>query len=160
LSASASVDFIALTDLARIKGELADCPIPYALNLVAHRSSDRLQADLAAEEANTQPEFKRMIVDCSAKDIMLTNCFTGVSASFLRPSIEANGLDPAKLFRPEGSGVNIAGGGSDRRAWRDIWSAGQGIGAIKRSGPARNYIDWLVGDDARARTALGLAPHG
>jgi nitronate monooxygenase len=69
-------------------------------------------------------------------------------------------LDPAKLFRPEGSGVNIAGGGSDRRAWRDIWSAGQGIGAIKRSGPARNYIDWLVGDYARARTALGLAPHG
>ncbi|MDB6082233.1 MAG: 2-nitropropane dioxygenase, partial [Gammaproteobacteria bacterium] len=112
---------------------------------------------LAADEANTQPEFKRMIVNCSAKDIMLTNCFTGVNASFLRPSIEANGLDPAKLSRPEGSGVNIAGGGSDRRAWRDIWSAGQGIGAIKHSGPARDYIDWLVDDYARARAALGVA---
>jgi nitronate monooxygenase len=259
-------------DIARIKGELADCPIPYAINLVAHRSNDRLQADLAviikhqvpiivlalaasadivnaihdygglvfndiiseyharkcaqanvdgliavaagagghtgnvspfaliaeirewwqgllilsgsiatggavlaaeslgadlayigspflaADEADTQPEFKRMIVDCSAKDIMLTNCFTGVNASFLRPSIEANGLDPAKLSRPAGSGVNIAGGGSDRRAWRDIWSAGQGIGAIKRAGPARDYIDWLVDDYARARAALGLAP--
>jgi nitronate monooxygenase len=259
-------------DIARIKVELADCPIPYAINLVAHRSNDRLQADLAviirhqvpivvlalaasgdivdaihdygglvfndiiseyharkcaqanvdgliavaagagghtgnvspfalvaeirewwqgllilsgsiatggavlaaeslgadlayvgspflaADEANTQPEFKRMIVDCSAKDIMLTNCFTGVNASFLRPSIEANGLDPARLSRPEGSGVNIAGGGSDRRAWRDIWSAGQGIGAIKRSGPARDYIDWLIGDYARARAALGVAP--
>jgi nitronate monooxygenase len=259
-------------DIARIKVELADCPIPYAINLVAHRSNDRLQADLAviirhqvpivvlalaasgdivdaihdygglvfndiiseyharkcaqanvdgliavaagagghtgnvspfalvaeirewwqgllilsgsiatggavlaaeslgadlayvgspflaADEANTQPEFKRMIVDCSAKDVMLTNCFTGVNASFLRPSIEANGLDPAKLSRPEGSGVNIAGGGSDRRAWRDIWSAGQGIGAIKRSGPARDYIDWLIGDYARARAALGVAP--
>jgi nitronate monooxygenase len=115
---------------------------------------------LACDEANTQPEFKQMIVECSAKDIILTNCFTGVNASFLRPSIEANGLDPAKLLRPEGSGVNIAGGGSDHRAWRDIWSAGQGIGVIKRSGPARDYIDWLAEDYARARAALGIAPRG
>jgi nitronate monooxygenase len=258
-------------DIARIKDELTGCSVPYAINLVAHRSNDRLQADLAviirhqvpivvlalaasadivnaihgygglvfndiiseyharkcaqadvdgliavaagagghtgnlspfalvaeirewwqgllilsgsiatgnavlaaetlgsdlayvgspflaAQEANTQAEFKQMIVDCSAKDILLTNCFTGVNASFLRPSIQANGLDPAKLSRPEGSGVNIAGGGSDRRAWRDIWSAGQGIGAIKRSGPARDYIDWLAGDYTRARAVLGLA---
>jgi nitronate monooxygenase len=258
-------------DIARIRDELQDCQIPYAINLVAHRSNDRLQADLAvivkhqvpivvlalaasadivaaihdygglvfndviseyhakkcaqlgvdgliavaagagghtgnlspfalaaeirewwqgllilsgaiangnavlaaeamgadlayvgspflaSDEANTQPEFKRMIVDCSAKDIMLTNCFTGVNASFLRPSIEANGLDPSKLHRPEGSGINIAGGGSDRRAWRDIWSAGQGIGAVKRSGPARDYVDWLVEDYARARARLGIA---
>jgi nitronate monooxygenase len=111
---------------------------------------------LAATEANTQPGFKQMIVDSSAKDIVVTNCFTGVNASFLRPSIEANGLDPAKLVRPEGSGVNIAGGGSNSRAWRDIWSAGQGIGAVKRSGPAREYVDWLTEDYLRARAAFGL----
>jgi nitronate monooxygenase len=113
---------------------------------------------LAADEANTPAAFKQMIVDCSAKDIMLTNCFTGVSASFLRPSIEANGLDPSKLVRPEGSAISIAGGGSDHRAWRDIWSAGQGIGVVKRSGPAKQYIDWLANDYAAARAALGLEP--
>lgn len=111
---------------------------------------------LATTEANTQPEFKQMIVDGSAKDIVLTNCFTGVNASFLRPSIEANGLDVAKLTRPEGAAVNIAGGGSNSRAWRDIWSAGQGIGAVKRSGSAREYIDWLSQDYATARRAMGL----
>jgi nitronate monooxygenase len=111
---------------------------------------------LASSEANTQPQFKQMIVDCSAKDIMLTNCFTGVNAAFLRPSILANGLDPRNLVRAEGSGVNISGGGSNGKAWRDIWSAGQGIGAVKSSGPAKDYIDWLASDYARARSAMGL----
>jgi nitronate monooxygenase len=106
---------------------------------------------LAADEANTQPAFKQMIVDCSSKDILLTNCFTGVNAAFLRPSIEANGLDPKALVRADGAAINIAGGGSDSRAWRDIWSAGQGIGAVKRSGPAKDYIDWLAADYAAAR---------
>ena len=129
----------------------------------AVRAAEILGADLAyigspflaADEANTQPEFKRMIVEGSAKDIMLTNCFTGANASFLRPSIEANGLDPTALVRDPKAGVNIAGGGSNSKAWRDIWSAGQGIGAVKRSGPARDYIDWLAEDYAKVRTNFG-----
>ena len=113
---------------------------------------------LASTEANTQPEFKRMIVDGSAKDIMITNGFTGVNASFLRPSILANGLDPKTLVRAEGSGVNISGGGSNAKAWRDIWSAGQGIGAVKSSGPAGDYIEWLTADYLARRREMGMSP--
>jgi len=61
------------------------------------------------------------------------------------------------LQRAEGSGISIAGGGSNSRAWRDIWSAGQGIGAVKQSGPAKEYIDWLVRDYQRVRAELHLA---
>jgi nitronate monooxygenase len=111
---------------------------------------------LASLEANTQDKFKQMIVDSSSKDIVFTNCFTGVNAAFLRPSIEANGLDPGKLTRPDASPIDIADGGSNSRAWRDIWSAGQGIGAVKRSGPAKEYIDWLATDYANARSSMGL----
>jgi nitronate monooxygenase len=113
---------------------------------------------LAATEANTQPAFKQMIVDCGAKDIVIANCFTGANATFLLPSILANGLDPKMLMRAEGAGVNISGGGSNSKAWRDIWSAGQGVGAIKQAGPAAEYIDWLVSDYARARNAMGIGP--
>lgn len=113
---------------------------------------------LASTEANTQPEFKRMIVDGRAADIVVTNSFTGVNAAFLRPSLLANGLDPNALARPEGAGVNISGGGSNSKAWRDIWSAGQGIGAVKSSGPASDYIDWLVDDYGRAKRVMGMAP--
>jgi len=109
---------------------------------------------LASTEANTQPAFKQMIVECGAKDIVLANCFTGASASFLLPSVVANGLDPASLWRAERGAVNISGGGSDRKAWRDIWSAGQGIGAVKRVEPAAEFISWLADDYERARHAL------
>ena len=109
---------------------------------------------LASTEANTQPAFKQMIVDCGAKDIVLANCFTGANASFLLPSVVANGLDPASLWRAERGAVNISGGGSDRKAWRDIWSAGQGIGAVKRVEPASEFISWLADDYERARLTL------
>lgn len=114
-------------------------------------------AFLASDEANTQPAFKQMIVDGAAADITVTNCFTGVDANFLLPSILANGLDPAALRRPPGAEINISGGGSNQKAWRDIWSAGQGIAAIKQAGPAADYIKWLAGDYAAARLAMGLA---
>jgi nitronate monooxygenase len=109
---------------------------------------------LAMEEANTAEEQKQMIVACSSKDIVVTNCFTGVNATFMRPSIEAHGLDPEAMKRPEGMAIDISGGGADARAWRDIWSAGQGIGAVKRSGPAGGYIDQLVSEYHAARAAL------
>ena len=111
---------------------------------------------LASSEANTQPEFKQMIVDGHAADIVVTNCFTGVDANFLIPSLHANGLDPAKLQRREGGGINIDGGGDNAKAWKEIWSAGQGIGAVKSSSPAGEYIDWLAADYAAARQAMGL----
>ena len=111
---------------------------------------------LASSEANTQAEFKQMIVDSAASDIVVTDSFTGVKASFLRPSLVAHGLDPANLRRPEGSAISIADGGANAKAWRDIWSAGQGIGPIDRAGPASDYIDWLAADYRAARAAMGL----
>lgn len=88
--------------------------------------------------------------------IVVTNCFTGVNATFLRPSIEANGLDPAHLVRdPQLGGVNIKDGGANPKAWRDIWSAGQGIGCIEQAGPAGAYIERLAEEYAQATAGLG-----
>lgn len=112
---------------------------------------------LASEEANTQAGFKRMLVEGSAKDVMVTSCFTGVKANFLRPSLIANGLDPNDLPAMSSGGINIDNGGANGKAWRDIWSAGQGIGAIKAAGPAGDWIDWLAADYADARKAMGIA---
>lgn len=114
-------------------------------------------AFLASEEANTQSGFKQMIVAGSAADIVVTNSFTGVNATFLLPSILENGLDPRDLQRPPGAKIDISGGGTNNKAWRDIWSAGQGIGAIKSSEPAGAYIDRLADDYTNARAAMGMA---
>jgi nitronate monooxygenase len=112
---------------------------------------------LASTEANTQAGFRQMIVDGSAADIVTTNCFTGVDANFLRPSLLEHGLDPANLRRAAGGGINIDGGGDNAKAWKEIWSAGQGIGAVKRSEPAADYIDRLAAEYEAARAAVGTA---
>lgn len=109
---------------------------------------------LASEEANTQPGFKDMIVASSAADVIVTNCFTGVPATFLRPSIEANGLDPKALTRDPNAPINIKDGGANSKAWRDIWSAGQGIGAIDRSEKASEFIGRLARDYEQAKQGL------
>jgi len=111
---------------------------------------------LASTEANTQAGFKQMIVDGAAADIVTTNCFTGVDANFLRQSLIENGLDPANLKRAEGKGINIDGGGENAKAWKEIWSAGQGICVVKHAEPATAYIDRLAGEYTAARAALGM----
>ena len=72
----------------------------------------------------------------------------------LRPSLLANGIDPATLKRGEKAGFNADSSSNDVKAWKEIWSAGQGIGAITSSSPAREYVDWLVEDYDRARNTL------
>jgi nitronate monooxygenase len=84
---------------------------------------------IATVEANAHEAYKQMIVDSAAKHIVYTPHFTGVSGSYLAPSIERAGIELSSL-----SGT--AAGGSYRdsdskpAAWRDIWSAGQGVGSI------------------------------
>jgi nitronate monooxygenase len=113
---------------------------------------------LASPEANTPPAFKRMVVEGSSKDVIVTKGFTGARASFLAPSLRANGLDPDEIARKENARVDISGEASQGKAWRDIWSAGQGIGAVKASLPAAAYIDALAAEYAIAQEAMGMRP--
>jgi nitronate monooxygenase len=84
---------------------------------------------IATAEANAQEGYKQMIVDSAAKHIVYTPHFTGVSGSYLRPSIEKAGIDPAILGSPAPGG-SYRESDSKPTAWRDIWSAGQGVGSI------------------------------
>jgi len=86
---------------------------------------------IATEEANAQPEYKQMLVDCAAKDVVYSSLFTGVHGNYLKPSIAAAGLDPDNLPSADKSKMNFgSGGNAPAKAWRDIWGAGQGVGKI------------------------------
>ena len=111
---------------------------------------------LASTEANTQDGFKRMVVAGSSADIVTSNGFTGVNANFLRPSLVEHGFDPDNLVKREKGAINIDGGGDNAKAWKEIWSAGQGIGAVKHAEPAGDYIARLVGEYHAARAAMGM----
>ena len=99
-------------------------------------------AFIATEEANADLEYKQMIVDSSADDIIYSDYFTGVLGNYLRPSITAAGLDADKL--PSASNMDIASMAEDgKKAWRDIWGAGQGIGAVEKVQTAARFIEEL-----------------
>ena len=98
-----------------------------------------------------------MIVNGNAADIMVTNCFTGVDANFLRPSMMEHGLDPNDLKRQRAAEINIDGGGDNAKAWKEIWSAGQGIGAVKRAEPAGDWITGLAQEYRAAKAIMGMS---
>lgn len=100
---------------------------------------------IATQEANAQAAYKQMIVDSSASDIVYSDVFTGVHGNYLRPSIVAAGMDPDHL--PEAKDMDFAAmTGGDKKAWRDVWGAGQGIGAITRVQPAADFITQLASE--------------
>lgn len=96
---------------------------------------------IASQEANAPLEYKQMIVDSSAADIVYTSLFTGIHGSYLRGSIEKAGLDPDKLAEMDARQMDFGSGGNTRsKAWRDIWGAGQGVGTIDEIRSAEEIV--------------------
>jgi nitronate monooxygenase len=109
-------------------------------------------AFIATDEARAAPEYKAMIVASSSDDIVYSNLFTGVHGNYLKGSIRNAGLDPDAL--PESDPTKMNFGGDARKAWKDIWGCGQGIGAIKKVLPAAELIARLAREYEEARRRL------
>ncbi len=113
-------------------------------------------AFIATDEANADERYKQSIVDSSASDIIYSNLSTGVHGNYLRSSIEAAGLDPDDLPESDPSKMDFGDGSS--KAWKDIWGSGQGIGAIKKIGPASDLIERLKKEYSSARQRMDQLP--
>ncbi len=108
-------------------------------------------AFIATDEADAAPDYKRMITEDRASDIVYSDLFTGVHGNYLRRSIVAAGLDPDAL-PSRGHGMDF--GGSAAKAWRDVWGSGQGIGAVDRVVPVAELVARLSREYHAARDAL------
>jgi nitronate monooxygenase len=100
---------------------------------------------IAVRESLAVQAHKDMVVQARAADIVYTPAISGVHANFLRASIEAAGLDPDNL--PEAPGTHV--GDHDKRPWKNIWSAGQGVGSIHDT-PAIADLVARLGEEYRA----------
>jgi nitronate monooxygenase len=108
-------------------------------------------AFIATEEARAVDAYKQCIVESNSDDIVYSNLFTGVHGNYLAPSIRNAGLDPEQLPQSDPSKMIF---GSDRKAWKDIWGCGQGIGAVKSVVPTAELIDRLKREYAAARARV------
>ena len=110
---------------------------------------------IATEEANAEAGYKQAIVENGASDIVYSNLFTGVHGNYLRPSIEAAGLDPDNLPDSDPSKMNFGSGGNEtKKAWKDIWGCGQGIGVIDSVETTATVVARLQAEYDTARERL------
>jgi nitronate monooxygenase len=102
---------------------------------------------IATRESMADDRYKRMLVESSADDIVLTTAFTGLQTSMLKPSIVAAGLDPddlpARGAIDIAKDIDVAARENRPKRWRDIWSGGHSTSGV---------TDVLGVDDLVART--------
>jgi nitronate monooxygenase len=108
-------------------------------------------AFIATTEARASEAYKQAIVEGTSDDIVYSNLFTGVHGNYLKASIRAAGLDPDSLPQSDPSRMSF---GSGRKAWKDIWGSGQGIGAVKRVMGAAELVARLKSEYQEARARL------
>ena len=109
-------------------------------------------AFIATHEARAAQDYKQAIVECNSDDIVYSNLFTGVHGNYLAPSIRAAGLDPDHL--PESDPTKMNFGGDAKKAWKDIWGSGQGIGAIDKIQSTADFVAQLRREYREARERL------
>jgi nitronate monooxygenase len=111
-------------------------------------------AFIATEEARASEAYKQAIVEGTSDDIVYSSLFTGVHGNYLKPSIRNAGLDPDNLPESDPTKMNFGGGEGSKKAWKDIWGCGQGIGAVKAVVPTAALVDRLAREYGQAQSRL------
>jgi nitronate monooxygenase len=111
-------------------------------------------AFIATDEARASQAYKQAIVDSNSDDIVYSSLFTGVHGNYLKPSIRAAGMDPDNLPESDPTKMNFGGGDSAKKAWKDIWGCGQGIGAVKAVVSTASLVDRLAREYRQAQARL------
>jgi nitronate monooxygenase len=113
---------------------------------------------LATPEASVPERYKEEIIKAAAADIVYTDLFSGVNGNYLKHSVLAAGFDPLNLPRSDPKKMNFgSASGAEKKVWRDIWSAGQGVGQIDRLMPVAEVVATLAAEYTAARRRLALS---
>ena len=102
--------------------------------------------------------YKQMLVDSNVDDLIISAGISGTPASWLKPSLRANGLDPDNM--PDAPGRKYDSNQSfDGKKWTEVWAAGQGLGTIKAVEPVSAVVDRLAQEYAQAMARLRGLPY-
>ena len=117
-------------------------------------------AFIATKEANAVDDYKQMIVDSAAEDIVYSDVFSGVHGNYLKPSIARAGIDPDQLLNAEKTKMDFGAFTSGSKAWKDIWGCGQGIGAVDAVVTVEERVAKLRQEFEAARERVGAVKTG
>jgi nitronate monooxygenase len=111
---------------------------------------------IATRESLAAPEYRRMLVEATIDDVVLTRAFTGLRTSMLAPAIRAAGLDPDTLDEhvTPAEADQLYGGKSPElgpKRWADVWSAGHSVSGVHGIASAAELVDRLAKEYHAAR---------
>ncbi|MEQ6167726.1 nitronate monooxygenase family protein [Ekhidna sp. MALMAid0563] len=114
-------------------------------------SSIQIGADLAymgtrfinTKESEAPEEYRQMIIDAGASDIVYTAAVSGVHANFLKPSLEAMGITEEMWKQSAKVDFGEELSNDEAKAWKTIWSAGQGVTKIDDSPAVTELVERL-----------------
>ena len=110
---------------------------------------------IATQESEAEDEYKQMLIDSSAKDVVYTNYFSGVHGNYLSPSVIKSGMDPDNLPEADKTKMNFnSGGNAAKKVWKDIKGCGQGLSPIKDSPAVSDLVDNMKKEFAEASKAF------
>ncbi|WP_258128756.1 NAD(P)H-dependent flavin oxidoreductase [Achromobacter anxifer] len=112
---------------------------------------------IATQESLAGESYREMVLQAQAADVTYTPYFSGVPANYLSASIQAAGLDPLELARHGVAPPPNMDKSSRPKAWKDVWSAGQGVGAAQEVLPTATLVEQLEAEYRTARAALMAA---
>jgi nitronate monooxygenase len=95
---------------------------------------------IATQEAQAPQDYKEMLINSEIDDIIYSDHFTGVHANYLRASIENAGIDVNALTAKDRVDLDLGSGNS----WKEIWSAGHGVGGIHDVVSVKQLVDNLT----------------
>ena len=106
---------------------------------------------IATKESEADDDYKKMLIESAAKDVVYTNYFSGVSGNYLSPSVARAGMDPENLPAADKTKMNFnSGGNASKKVWKDIYGSGQGISSIKNSPSVEELVKTMKAEFEQA----------
>jgi nitronate monooxygenase len=115
---------------------------------------------IATDESLATDDYKRMVVESTLDDLLVSASITGTPATWLKPSLRRVGYDPEHMpEKPQRNYDSSQQQQVEAKRWKDLWSAGQGIGAVRAIEPMSAVVDSLAREyDAAVARMAALTP--
>ncbi|MBD7964952.1 nitronate monooxygenase [Fictibacillus sp. Sa2CUA10] len=114
---------------------------------------------IATQESSASEDYRQMLIESTLEDLVYTDAISGIKGNYLLPSLQKAGFDVENLMKKES--VDLSFSESKAKAWKDIWSAGQGVGSVKRIGTIQEVVDELKSEYQKAlktKEAISIIP--
>lgn len=114
---------------------------------------------IATQESSASEDYRQMLIDSSLEDLVYTDAISGINGNYLLPSLQKAGFDVENLMKKDS--IDLSFSESKAKAWRDIWSAGQGVGSVKKVATIQEVVDDLKAEYKKAlntKEAMSIIP--